>query len=272
MDIVLIPACNPGPLTGQGNNTYLIFWSDRPRRRASLVDAGVGHPDHLDQIARALRAREASLAEVLVTHGHSDHASGASAIRERWPSALFRKIPWPERDATYGRDWLALEDGSLVANGSLVTVHTPGHSPDHACFWDRGARVLLSGDLVILGTTVVIPASHGGSLTAYLDSLTRVLALDPRQLLPSHGPAIDRPRPLIDEYLAHRALREQQILKAVASGCETVEAVVDSVYPGLAPDLRPVARESALAHLVKLEVDGRIRRTDGGVFLTRDST
>lgn len=269
MELVSISARNPGPLTGKGNNTYLLIWPDGPARRASLVDAGVGHQDHLDEIAGALHARNAVLAEVLVTHAHSDHASGASAIQRRWPSAVFRKIPWPERDATYLRDWRALEDGTLVANGSHVTVHTPGHAPDHACFWDPRSRALLSGDLVIMGTTVVIPASHGGSLTAYLDSLNRVLRLDPERLLPAHGPAIDQPRALIDEYLAHRALREHQILKAVASGCETVEAVVDSIYPGLAPDLRPVARESALAHLIKLIDEGRVRQV-GEEFLTID--
>ncbi|MBI3262460.1 MAG: hypothetical protein HYZ58_04830 [Acidobacteria bacterium] len=100
--------------------------------------------------------------------------------------------------------------------------------------------------------------------------MNRVLRLDPERLLPAHGPAIDRPRSLIEEYLEHRALREQQILNAVASGCDTLDGILDAVYPGLSDDLRPVARESALAHLQKLESDGRLRIGDEAILLLRE--
>ncbi|MBI4475645.1 MAG: MBL fold metallo-hydrolase [Acidobacteria bacterium] len=269
MQVVSIPAHNPGPLTGEGNHTYLLFHearaaseSDEARAHASLIDAGTGHPDHLEDVAGALRARAAMLDEVLVTHAHPDHISGTPALRQKWPSATFRKLPWPERDAEYHVDWAPLEDGALVAGGTLQTIHTPGHAPDHVCFWDPNARVLFSADLVIMGTTVVIPGTRGGNLGAYLQSLKRVLALEPRRLFPAHGPVIDHPRTLIQEYLAHRALREAQILSVVASGHQTLDAILDAVYPGLAPELRMAARESALAHLLKLESEGRIRRRD----------
>ena len=262
MEIVSIDARNPGPLTGAGNHTYLVFRASS----ASLIDAGVGNAEHLDEIDAALTRRGAPLREVLVTHAHSDHASGVPAVHARWPSATFRKIPWPGRDDKYDAPWTPLADGSRVANGLLETIHTPGHAPDHACFWDPDERVLLSGDLVIQGTTVVIPASHGGSLTAYLESLKRVLHLDPVRLLPAHGPMIDRPRALIEEYIAHRLLRDDQIFNAVRSGRRTVDSIVEVVYPSLADVLKPIASESVLAHLQKLSSEGRVRANSDGTW------
>lgn len=261
---ILLPAHNPSPLTGQGNNTYLVGWT--AGATASLVDAGVGDARHLAEIERALSEHELALAEVLVTHAHGDHASGCSAIARKWPSAVFRKVLWPDRDPRYEVEFLALADGDPVAGGRLLTIHTPGHAPDHVCFWDPADRVLLSADLVIAGTTVVIPASHGGSLGAYLASLRRVLALAPNRLLPAHGPAIEQPSAVIEEYLAHRALRERQIIAAVQSGRTTVDAIVGVVYPDLGPELGGAARETVLAHLQKLVEEGRIREDGAGEF------
>ena len=85
-DPLLIPADNPGPLTGRGNNTWLLD-GDEP----TLIDAGVGRPSHVDAVAAALRGR--TLTRVLVTHGHVDHASGLPALRARWPDLEAWK--WP---------------------------------------------------------------------------------------------------------------------------------------------------------------------------------
>ena len=151
----------------------------------------------------------------------------------------------------------ALADGEVFAAGAttLRAVHTPGHAPDHFCFLDETTRALYSGDLARIGGTVVIPASRGGSLRDYLASLRKVRALEPARLLPAHGPAVNRPADLIDEYLAHRAARERQITAALAEGCTTVAGLVARIYPELSPSLRPAAEETVRAHLAKLIAD-----------------
>jgi len=78
---IVLDACNPSPMTGDGNNTYLVVDAGD----GVLIDAGVGHPDHLSELARSLTDAGAALASVAVTHGHTDHASGAPAIRSRSP-------------------------------------------------------------------------------------------------------------------------------------------------------------------------------------------
>jgi glyoxylase-like metal-dependent hydrolase (beta-lactamase superfamily II) len=242
-------------MTGAGNWTWLI-----PGRVPTLIDAGVGEPQHLDALEQALAGH--ALGQVLVTHGHSDHASGAPAMASRIPGVHFRKMRWPERDARWPVTWEPLEDGaSLEAGDTRVTaVHTPGHAPDHVCFWHAETRTLFGGDLVIRGTTVCIPAGLGGDLAAYLASLERVLALDPARILPAHGPVIDDPARLLRDYLDHRNQREAQIIDVLRRGACDPDAIVARVYRGLADDVRGRARETVTAHLEKLEREGRTAR------------
>lgn len=240
-------------MTGSGNHTYLI-----PGDAPVLVDAGVGHPDHLQAVDEGVRGSAAPL-RVVVTHAHVDHASGAPAIAGRRPDASFAKLPWPDHDTRYPVAWEALAGGDVVPTdeGSLVAVHTPGHAPDHLCFWHADSRTLFCGDLAVIGSTVVIPAGAGGDLAAYLDSLRRVLALDPARMLPAHGPIIEDPAALLTHYLAHRAERERQVLELLAAGVGDVDAIAARIYKGLARALVPMARQSVTAHLVKLEKERR---------------
>jgi glyoxylase-like metal-dependent hydrolase (beta-lactamase superfamily II) len=255
MIAIPIHAFNPGPITGDGNWTWLIHG-----RVPTLVDAGTGDPRHLAALEAALAG--ATLAQVLVTHGHGDHASGAPELARRFPGLRFRKLPWPGPDDKWGVPWEPLADGEPIdaGDGRVVALHTPGHSPDHVCFWHAETRTLFGGDLVIKGSTVWIPTRLGGDLAAYLRSLERVLALDPARLLPAHGPVIDDPAPLVRGYLSHRREREAQILSALRAGDGTASAIVTRVYPGLSDSLVPLAEESVTAHLIKLEHEGRARR------------
>ena len=254
MQIIRIPGFNPGPMTGAGNNTYLLGG-----RTPTLVDAATGEAAHLSALEQALGSDR--LAQVLVTHAHQDHADGSEPIAARWPDAAFRKMPWPERDRAHAVAWKPIADDEVVpvGDGALRAVHTPGHAPDHLCFFDETGGTLFSADLVVPGTTVVIPASHGGSLSQYLASLRRVQALAPARMLPAHGEPIDDPQAILRAYLDHRQRREDQIVGALRAGARRPEAIVDRLYDGLAPALRGMARESVVAHLVKLAEEGRAR-------------
>jgi endoribonuclease LACTB2 len=264
MRTTLVLAHNPGPMTRAGTCTWLIHG-----RVPTLVDAGTGEPRHLDTLEASLQQERERLASVLLTHAHADHMGGAAAIAARWPGTAFLKVHWPERDVRFAVPCAPLADGQRVPAGDdeLVVLHTPGHSPDHACFWHEPTRTLFSGDLLIEGGTVVIPASRGGRLSEYLGSLHRVLALQPRRALPGHGVAIERPVALIRSYLVHRARREAQVLRALAAGPGTPDTLVPRIYDRLPPDLLEAAAESVRAHLDLLVEQGRAVEADGSYRL-----
>jgi glyoxylase-like metal-dependent hydrolase (beta-lactamase superfamily II) len=245
-------------MTGAGNWTWLI-----PGEVPTLIDAGTGEAQHLAALDAALNG--ARLVQVLVTHAHTDHAAGAPALAQRYLSVRFRKMLWLERDAKWPVPYEPLSDGQTIdaGNASLTVVHTPGHAPDHLCFWEERTRTLFCGDLAVKGSTVWIPANLQGDLTAYLASLERVLSLAPARLMPAHGPVIEEPDKLLRGYIEHRLEREQQIIAALGQGDSTPEAIVARVYRGLKESLVPMAREGVVAHLLKLQREGRARQTEG---------
>jgi glyoxylase-like metal-dependent hydrolase (beta-lactamase superfamily II) len=239
MPAILLRANNASPWTGPtGTNTYL-FRGALP----ALIDAGVGNPSHLNAIANSVGDK--GLSAILLTHNHPDHSGGVPGIQLKWPQV--RIVKFGEIDGAT----------ILAGDTELRPIHTPGHSPDHLCFFDEREGDLFCGDLVRTGGTIVIPASQGGNMRQYLDSLARVRALKPRRLYPGHGTLIDDPAGVIDEYLQHRAMRETQVIEALQAGAASPEAIVARVYGKLSPALAQAAADSVLAHLQKLREDGK---------------
>lgn len=244
---MLVPADNPGPYTGKGNNTWLL-----PGDEPALIDAGTGVPSHLDAVARALAGRP--LARVLVTHGHADHAAGVPALRLRWPDIEPYKFVL---DGESG--WKPLEDGAWIRAGgrNLQIVHTPGHALDHVCLWDAESAELYGGDMIMRPGTVLIPAGRGGNLRHYLASLHLIASLQPVRIFPGHGPVIETPEVAIAEYLEHRARREEQILALLEAGLPDAGAIAVRLYGQLGEGLDRAARMTVQAHLDKLNEEGR---------------
>ena len=235
-------------MTGAGNNTYLLEGIE-----PTLVDAGIGTPGHIEAIAAALADRP--LNRVIVTHGHADHASGVPALRARWPdldACKFVVDEDPEPDA-----WSPLRDGQVVTAGdrTLVVVHTPGHARDHVCLWDADERSLYAGDMVAIGTTIMVPAGRGGGMRAYLQSLQRMKALQPALIYPGHGPVIERPAELLAEFIEHRLMREAQVRACIDKGTTQPADMVREIYPGLPAALVPAATATVEAHIEKLRED-----------------
>lgn len=250
--VAVVLGQNPGWLTGPGTNTYLLGTGRHPL----LIDAGTATPAYAPLLARALRdiRRADSLQGIALTHAHPDHRGGVEGVRQAVGPAPVLKKPWPDHDDP--ADMTALDDGAEIATdgATLRAIWTPGHATDHLCFYLAEEGALFTGDLVLGAGTTVIPPD--GDLGDYLQSLRRLLALDAAVIYPGHGPAIHDPRAKIEAYLAHRALRDEQILEALRAGVHTVPALVERIYTDVPSMLHGAAAWSVEAHLRKLEREG----------------
>jgi endoribonuclease LACTB2 len=236
-----------------------------------IVDPGSPYDDErevLDEAVEALRAGGARPVAVALTHHHADHVGGARYLAERHGLPIWAHAETAARIG--GADW-HLEDGERLelAGGpgggarAIDVVLTPGHAPGHLCFVDATTRYAVVGDMVAsVGTIVVDPDE--GDMAAYLDSLARLRALNLRALLPAHGGPIPDVQAKLDAYRAHRLWREQKLERALASEPRPIDALVRDVYDDVPAALWPLAERSLLAHLVKLEREGRASPSDGG--------
>jgi glyoxylase-like metal-dependent hydrolase (beta-lactamase superfamily II) len=249
-DVTAVAHCvlapNPGPMTLDGTNTWVL--SVPGARRAVVVDPGPGDPAHLAAIARAVEARGARTAVVLLTHGHLDHSEGARAFAEQ-AGAGVRALDPAHRLGEEG-----LTGGNVVEVDGLRVdvVATPGHTGDSLSFVLPATGALLTGDTVLgRGTTVV--AHPDGRLRAYLESLHRLEDLAGRlglqDLLPGHGPALRQPLEVVRAYLRHRAERLEQVRAALDAGARTPREVVERVYADVPRDVWPAAELSVRAQL-----------------------
>jgi len=244
---------NPGMMTGPGTNTYLVG-----RRDPILIDTGAGVPDYPPLLERYLGERGWSQpSRVLLTHRHRDHLGGVTQLRERFPGLRVAKMIHKDSGLPDAVD--DLRDGERVEGdgATLVPVYTPGHASDHLCYYLVEEKALFTGDVILGGSTTVIPADDG-DLADYLASLRRLQTLDVRRIYPAHGPVIEDAQAKIREYIEHRLMRERQIVAALADGPATIPALVERIYADVPVALHPVAAMSVESHLRKLAKEGRV--------------
>ena len=94
-------------------------------------------------------------------------------------------------------------------------------------------------------------------MAAYVASLQRLLARQDALYLPGHGPPVPEPQAYVASLLEHRMAREAAIAQALREGPCTTMGLVDALYSKIDPVLRMAAERNVLAHLQKLEREGR---------------
>ena len=233
--VTLLRAPNPGPMTLDGTNTWVLRAPGA--EYATVIDPGPLDEGHLARIARRGPFRF-----ILVTHGHHDHVDGAARL-----SGMLGGTPVLAAGPHLG----GFPGGAVAVDGIDIRVlATPGHTRDSVCFLAEcgNARAMFSGD-TILGRGTAVVAYPDGNLGDYLASLERLTAYPRVVLLPGHGPALSDCAEAARVYLAHRRERLGQVRAALAAGATTPEAVVDAVYPEVDPAVRFAAEASTRAQL-----------------------
>ncbi len=256
--VLRLTAPNPGLMTGPGTNTYLVG-----RAEPVVIDPGPADATHAATIVAAA-APLGPVRTILVTHTHVDHAPGAAALAAATGARVVGYGPAEgfAPDECVGEGWsLSCPGTGTGAAGHLTlrALHTPGHASDHLCWLVEEHALLLTGDHVMHGSTVVIRPPDG-DLHQYLDSLARLRDARPpiRTLAPGHGRLMDRVPEVVDALVAHRLGRHETIATALKrSGEGTVDELLPLVYGDVTERQLPVARFSLWAHLRALGQEGR---------------
>lgn len=250
--VTLVRAPNPSAMTLQGTNSYVIDCGDAT---ALVIDPGPALDEHLHALIDVARSQHLTIRAIALTHGHPDHASGARQLATMTDASLYAH---PQSKISHDID-LPLEGELLAGALALRTIDAPGHSFDHAIFYLAPEGALFTGDTILgEGTTVVAPP--GGAMRPYQQTLQRLADEfgDARVLYGGHGPVVNDPQAKIAEYIAHRRMREQQILDALSDGPQTIPDLVRRIYSPQRQPLWPAMARQILAHLNALEDEGRV--------------
>jgi glyoxylase-like metal-dependent hydrolase (beta-lactamase superfamily II) len=261
-----VVANNPGPFTFMGTGVYIVGSGDE----VAVIDPGPDMPEHVEALKRALSGRR--LTHILVTHCHSDHSPAAKPLKAWSGATTYAFGPHgsghdedgPKLEAGADMDFVPdvrVKDGGIVAGKGFTFegVHTPGHTSNHMCFALKEEKALFTGDHIMgWSTTVVTPPD--GDMAQYIASVEKLQARGDAVLYPTHGAPIAEPGPFLAAYREHRLDRERQVLAAIAAGDATIPQMVARMYADVDKRLHPAASRSVLAHLIKLEREGRVAR------------
>lgn len=252
---VNVLAPNASPMTLDGTNTWIVAEPDSDL--AVVIDPGPLDDGHLRQVVDTAEKAGKRIALTLLTHGHADHAEGASRFAELTGTRVRALDP----ALRLGDEGLGAGDVVAVGGLELRVVATPGHTADSLSFHIPADQAVLTGD-TILGRGTTLVAHPDGRLGEYLASLRRLRSLTVddgvHTVLPGHGPVLEDAQGAVDFYLAHRANRLAQVETAVENGHRTAEAVVAHVYADVDRSLWPAAELSVRAQLDYLGEHGLI--------------
>jgi len=182
-----------GPI---GTNCYVVRASD-VATEAVVVDPGGDAAD----LQRELTRLRASVAAILITHGHWDHLGGVADLAEGTGApvymaederALLENLPdlVPEGVAarSYTPDTFLQGDETLELAGiEFQTLRVPGHSPAHLAYYADGC--LFSGD-VLFENSVGRTDLPGADWETLFESIRMLGERCPPEttVYPGHGP------------------------------------------------------------------------------------
>ncbi|XP_038051545.1 endoribonuclease LACTB2-like [Patiria miniata] len=263
--IVRVLGCNPGPMTLQGTNTYIVGTG----KRRFLIDTGEeDKPEYLSNLKTTLSNHKTSIQEILVTHWHHDHVGGIPGVCKELQLASsidVSKLPRsPHQDEPIegvDQEYKYLEDGQVLRTdgATLRVIYTPGHTDDHMVLYLEEENAVFTGDCILGEGTAVFE-----DLFTYMKSLELIVALKPDVLYPGHGPVVTSAVEKVQAYIDHRNLREKQILEVLEANkgkkALTCMDMVKIIYTETPEILHMAAASNVDHHLTKLEKEGKVGR------------
>lgn len=253
-----LPLSNTFP---PANRTNCFIIGDAPLRL--LVDPSPKDEEELEKLCRSID--KVGFDAFFITHHHGDHHELLPQMHERYPFPLYMSEVTHEYIIEgWGDDYFSQMEIRFVKEGDqlgttlgreLLIFEVPGHDEGQLALAPKDMSWFLAGDLIQTVGTVVI-GDREGNMTKYFNSLNKVIKLNPRFIIPSHGIALGGVHKL-KMTLKHRRHREEQIIELLKSGADELK-ILDVIYEGLEERLVPYARKTIKAHLDRIKEEGLI--------------
>ena len=199
--------------------SYLLI--DQDSKQAVLFDAP---NDTTSPLLNAAADHGMEVIGLCLTHGHIDHIADHAVVTARFPNAklLIHKLderklqnpnsmyPVPFKTAARNAD-AYLTDGQQLKIGEheVQVIHTPGHSPGHVAFYVPSEKLVIGGDLILMGAVgrTDFPDCSFPDLQA---SLRKIMQLPGEtRLLPGHGHPTLLREELADNPYVRQAMAER---------------------------------------------------------------
>lgn len=249
-----ITAPNKGIMTGPGTNSYVVG-----TKEVALIDPGPEIDTHIEAIIRLFGDR---LKWILVTHTHRDHSPAARILADRTGAELIGNVIENDgyQDTSFQNARLVGQDECIeTPEFTIRAVLTPGHVSNHVCYYLEEDQILITGDHIMGGSTVVI-VPPAGNMKDYIESLELLSKYEIAFIAPGHGDVIENPQEEIRHLIAHRLGREKKVIDALKSiGPADVEKLVTVVYTDVDESLHTWAAKSLHAHLLKLQLENQVQ-------------
>ncbi|KAK5646322.1 hypothetical protein RI129_004786 [Pyrocoelia pectoralis] len=264
--IIRILGCNPGPMTLQGTNTYILGTG----KRRILLDTGEGNtPQYINSLKAVLYHEGCTISHIFLSHWHKDHVGGLKDVLDlidytscceiwKYPQKEINGIESNEDDVKINQ----FQDGQefSVEGATLRVIHTPGHTTDHCVFHLLEENAIFSADCILGEGTGVFE-----DLYDYMNSLETILGLQPTVVFPGHGNVVYNPQEKIQYYIEHRNERERQIIITLKENpCQifTEMDLVRLIYRDTPEKLWKAAAFNVNHHLIKLLKEKRVKQIE----------
>lgn len=254
--VTRILGCNPGPMTLQGTNTYLVGTG----AKRILIDTGnPGVSEYIDILKGYIQEKSIQISDILITHWHPDHIGGVIGILDNLEVGSCKVHKILDSHDISGVKFCHLQDGdTLETEGATLKIHhTPGHTDDHVIAWFEEEKAVFSGDCVLGEGTAVFE-----NLKKLITSLETILQLNPTKIYPGHGPVVDDAIARVKTYIEHRKTREKYILDAIPTTDNEaigIRDIVIKVYKDIPEHLHGAAAVNVGHHIQKLIEDGLVQ-------------
>ncbi len=232
-------------------------------KRKILIDPSPGSEQEYLKLKKTLSMFD--IENILLTHHHGDHHENAPRLaRELAVPILISSDSYERCLKVFGKNYFEsclvqfLSEGDQVTSwlGSPVKIYeVPGHDEGHLALAPDSMEWSIVGDL-FQGVGTVVVGGDEGNMIKYFESLKKIIALNPKCVIPSHGIALGGTN-ILQKNLKHRELREEQIRDLFKLG-KTKEEILATIYFELPAELKRYAMANIDSHLEKLSLEGRL--------------